>query len=101
MIQGLHFDVKATELHQWLKDRAKHHRERQTFYLEQIAKMDAAAIEVQNMTGDAKTAMVKHSQEHGASADEFEFMSRYIKMDETYRLDKSDLVRLGKLRSAY
>lgn len=101
MIQGLQFTIRGEEVLQWVKDRAEHHRERAVFYIEQLKKMDEAGIEVQQMTGDAKAALTKHHQDHNASADEFAFMARYIDAKETYRLDRSDLARLGKLRSAY
>ena len=101
MIRGLLFHVKGQIVHQWMRDQVDHHRQRAAFYIDELKKMDAAGIEIQNMTGDARKAMQDKAKSHQADAAEFVMMAEHLKVDEVYQLDRSDLAKLGKIRSAY
>jgi hypothetical protein len=99
MIEGLQFDVKTEELQTILKGRVEHHKKKSALYNEQYVKIRDEADQQQNsgMTNNAGSLaqQMKHSRDqHEDKAALFDFWSKHLEPNETYRLSESDLSKL-------
>lgn len=95
MIEGLRFDVSASEMHNHLYEREKHHLDRVKFYKEQVSTLERGSAEGMNYSGgDPVRALKDKAAEHLRKASLCRFLLSHVVKDETYRLSESDLSKL-------
>lgn len=104
MIEGLHVDVPSAELKELLIKRLHHHESRISFYTKQLAEIekvdDALRAEAQqyskvsNASGPVDSIRTS-IQRHKDQCIYYRFVSEHLVPGETYRLEESDLRRLG------
>ncbi len=102
MILGLKVTIGGEELCQLCQKQADHHRARVQVYEQQIASAEANDIEGMEYTGgDPKKAFKDRQQVHQNAAMEMDFIGDHIDKSESYLLDRSDLEKLGVVKSRY
>lgn len=96
MIEGLIVTLSGPELKKLCQDRVAHHLKRAKVYAEQIKGMKRNNIEAAAMTGGNPIANLEsRMNDHTEEAAEMNFISAHLDMKESYRLERSDLARLG------
>jgi hypothetical protein len=104
MIEGLHLDVKGSELKNLLDARTSHHADKARFYRQQLdsmkkldAEMEAERLEmVKTSSGQGPTEAVRASvKKHQDLVAFYTFAAAHIVVDEVYRLAERDLHRIG------
>ena len=96
MIEGLKVTIGGVELRTLCMKRAAWHVNRAAVYAAQEKSMVSAEIEATRYSGgDPKRALRDKYEQHEAEAGEMEFIAKHLKLDADYRLDASDLSKLG------
>lgn len=96
MIEGLKVTILGSELRQLCSNRSLHHRNRASEYAAQVQNFTGAKIESMGYTnGDPIKAMTDKRDEHLREAEEMEFISAHIDLNQEYLLERSDLYTLG------
>lgn len=103
MIEGLNFDMKPDELRSHFQERAKHHADREAFYRQQAAALEAQVGD-QPETGlpsysghqNPQESLKQSAAQHAHRRVFFQFLADHV-IEETYRLTESDLTRLELL----
>lgn len=103
MIEGIKIDIPATELKALLKGRLEYHQERKAFYQKQYDLMAEAAKgdeERRSTLGKVSNStplesMQSSIEKHHNNIVYYTFLHDHVVPNETYRLEESDLLRLG------
>ncbi len=96
MITGLVVTITGTELQKLCKARAAHHRKRAKVYEDQIRGMQDHLIQASQLTnGDPVRNLQSQLDHHLDEAGEMDFTASHLEPREKYRLDRTDLARLG------
>lgn len=102
MINGLLLDVKSSELKGILEERLKYHEDKRDLYelkAKELNKMVAGIeddMQVGKVSGGTPVEnLERQAKDHKEKAGYFKFMLDHVIQDDIYRLDQSDLVRLG------
>jgi hypothetical protein len=103
MITGLHIDISSDELKELLLGRQKYHQNKVTAYEKQLdvmKKAEALLDEEREDIGKVSNRTPAESLEsslkkHANQVVYFTFMADHVVPNETYRLNESDLHRLG------
>lgn len=99
MIEGLKVTVDGEELKKLCHEQAEHHGRRAEHYRSQLATLDSLTNENSSMRpGEAARNKIT---EHEASDAELRFIAAHVEDNETYRLNRDDLIRLGIVRSRW
>ena len=102
MIEGIKVTITGTELRDLCLARAEHHVNRQNAYTQQLESMKFNQIEGMSYTnGDPIKSLEDKRLEHANAGAEMLFISKHLKPDEEYLLDRNDLFRLGITKSKY
>ena len=92
--------IPGAELRGLCEERAAHHAERVVVYQQQVDSMKDAKIEaMQYSGGDPVKALQDKRDGHQTQADEMTFIAAHVDVSESYLLDRSDLERIGVVRT--
>lgn len=94
MIEGIRIDVPAEELKEHILDRAKDHTDKAISYQRKVKVLEEADLARTHTSLDPIGDLDRKVKEHQDKAAYFLFMAEHLVMDETYRLDQSELARL-------
>jgi hypothetical protein len=104
MINGLQVKVPGSHLILFATERVKWHRDRASYYNNQVKVLADAGIGIENShvtSNDPKSGAMSKEKEHITAAEELEFMILYFDAGETYVLSQVDLQKLGKVSRGY
>ena len=93
MIEGIRIELDSHELRQTLERRVAHHKERATWYGEQVAALCAGGAMSQNRSMDPVSSLRQRAKEHAQSAALLNFVAQHIIPGEVYRLTQAELSR--------
>ncbi len=103
MIEGLKSRVPGSDVLKFITESVAYHQKRAAFYQEQAKQMKDAGIRGSedpeySSSNDPKRTTLNKATTHSESAQELEFIARYVVPEETYELSAHDLQRLGKIK---
>lgn len=107
MIEGLEFDVKASEMKVHLYTRVEHHDKKAKWHSDKAEEIgqgfteDETRHKMSNSISNPKEQFVASARRHRAKASLFRFMAAHVVEGETYRLGESDLNKLEFTESEY
>lgn len=94
MIEGLKIEISSEELEDHLDARAEYHEQKMNFYDEQVRNLRAGGVGAIAQSNDPVNSLQASAKQHKDRAAFFRFVSDHLILNETYRLDESDLGRL-------
>lgn len=100
MIQGLKVTVAGVEVHDLVEKRVAFHRERSEFYAGKVKLLEGVELNAGSSVDAVRDLEGKRDQ-HSRDAQELAFYADHLDRQETFLLDRSDLQRLGVVKSAY
>lgn len=105
IIEGLLVTVPGQELKALAWKRATYHRDRAVTYRNQAQALADAGIDAPAFATsgnlDPKVGSINKAKEHEQQGDEMDFIAYHIDVTAVYQLDRSDLERLGIVKSRY
>ena len=93
MIEGIRIELDSHELRQTLEKRAAHHKERATWYEEQVAALYAGGAMSPNRSMDPVSSLRQRGKEHVHRAALLTFVAQHVIPGEVYRLTQAELSR--------
>jgi hypothetical protein len=95
MIEGLHFDITATEMKEHLEEREEYHFGRATWYKGEADRLRKGNPDFdQQVSGANPLQQLENKRdEHFQRADLLRFMRLHV-VEDTYRLSQADLIEL-------
>lgn len=100
MIEGLKVTVPGSEVHTLVNARAKYHRDRAAAYRSKLTAFDDVDEEAMTkLSNDPATTLRQKAESHENSAEELEFVAKWLNIGEKYLLSSADLRMLGVVKS--
>jgi hypothetical protein len=101
MIEGLKITVPGTEVAKRLSERAAYHRTRKGEYEQRVKTLEQAGVEQREARLSSYSDPLREArdgvQRHDEKANEYEYLARFVDVNQTFLLDTSDLARMGVL----
>ncbi|MHC4748337.1 MAG: hypothetical protein ACYTFW_00545 [Planctomycetota bacterium] len=95
MIEGLHLDIKSSELNKILVKRIKYHEAKVEYYRKKVNEGIEEQLDLdEEVSGNPLPGYKRKVKEHKDKVGFFRFISDHLIPDETYRLTMRDLSTL-------
>lgn len=101
MIEGIKLDFSSAELVSHVGERAAYHRQKETWYRQQVGTLEQGREENPNASNDPVSSLKRSQVEHAQKADLFEVIAKHVVPNEVYRLTSGDLASLEIISRYY